>query len=139
MSLDLYQGSEHSFFYLVVSMKSFLAIVAAANTQPFVPEPAGPMRAFAHNGRLTGIEQQHAGEWRRFRPIGDADSEIAFCLLLERPAPRDAWPAAGIAVDGESQDLTLYASVALTEEAWQPFAAGEVIAVKDGRPLARPP
>jgi predicted glutamine amidotransferase len=119
-------------------MRSFFATVAAANTQPFVPEPAGPMHAFAHSSRVTGIEQQHAGEWRRIRPVGDADSEIAFCLLLERLAPRDALPAAGIAIDGESQDPALFASVALTEEAWQPLAAGEVIAVNDGRPLARP-
>ena len=39
---------------------------------------------FAHNGRLDNVEIRHAGEWDRFRPIGDTDSEIAFCILLER-------------------------------------------------------
>lgn len=61
--------------------------VSLANTQPFVRELGGRMHAFAHNGRLSGIEERHRGEWRRFRPIGETDSEIAFCILLQRLAP----------------------------------------------------
>jgi predicted glutamine amidotransferase len=58
-----------------------------ANTQPFMRELGGRMHVFAHNGRLDEIEARYAGAWRRFRPIGETDSEIAFCILLERMAP----------------------------------------------------
>ncbi len=58
--------------------------VSLANTQPFARELGGCMHIFAHNGRLDQIEKRHAGEWNRFRPIGDSDSEIAFCILLQR-------------------------------------------------------
>jgi predicted glutamine amidotransferase len=60
--------------------------VALANTQPFARELGGRMHAFAHNGRLPGIAG-FAGGGRRYRPVGDTDSEIAFCLLLDRLAP----------------------------------------------------
>jgi len=58
-----------------------------ANTQPFTRELGGRMHVFAHNGRFDSIEDDHAGDWRRFRPIGETDSEIAFCILLERMVP----------------------------------------------------
>lgn len=58
-----------------------------ANTQPFVRELGGRIHVFAHNGRLDGIDARFAGADRRFQPIGDTDSEIAFCLLLEAMAP----------------------------------------------------
>jgi glutamine amidotransferase len=58
--------------------------ISLANTQPFVRELAGRLHVFAHNGRLNDIEIRYRGEWDRFRPIGDTDSEIAFCILLER-------------------------------------------------------
>ena len=54
-----------------------------ANTQPFVRELGGRMHVFAHNGRLDGVEERFAGPSRRFQPVGDTDSETAFCLLLE--------------------------------------------------------
>ncbi len=58
--------------------------VSLANTQPFARELGGRSHVFAHNGRLDDIESRHAGEWDRFQPIGETDSEIAFCILLER-------------------------------------------------------
>ena len=53
------------------------------NTQPFSRELGGQMHVFAHNGRLDSIERDYAGSWTRFQPIGETDSEIAFCILLE--------------------------------------------------------
>ena len=67
-----------------------------ANTQPFTRELGGRMHAFAHNGRLDSIDRDHAGGWKRYRPVGETDSEIAFCILLERMAPlweNEAMPA----------------------------------------------
>ena len=61
--------------------------VSLANTQPFARELGGRMHVFAHNGRLDGIEAGGDAAHRRFRPVGDTDSEIAFCQLLERLAP----------------------------------------------------
>ena len=61
--------------------------IALANTQPFLREVAGRAHVFAHNGRLEDIAERRAGEWVRFQPIGETDSEIAFCILLER-----LWP-----------------------------------------------
>jgi predicted glutamine amidotransferase len=58
-----------------------------ANTQPFQRELGGRAHVFAHNGDLDGIDRKFAGAARRFRPIGETDSEIAFCILLERMAP----------------------------------------------------
>jgi len=54
------------------------------NTQPFNRELGGRLHVFAHNGNLTGLELDvHPGA-RCFRPIGETDSEVAFCVLLER-------------------------------------------------------
>ena len=58
--------------------------VSLVNTQPFARELGGRMHVFAHNGRFDGIETKLAGEWERFQPIGNTDSEVSFCILLER-------------------------------------------------------
>jgi glutamine amidotransferase len=57
-----------------------------ANTHPFIRELGGQMHVFAHNGGLADI-------WSRLpladgspRPIGETDSEHAFCVLLRRLA-----------------------------------------------------
>jgi glutamine amidotransferase len=54
------------------------------NTQPFARELGGRIHLFAHNGMLPGVEQLST---RRFRRVGDTDSEHAFCALMERMAP----------------------------------------------------
>lgn len=54
-----------------------------SNTHPFSRELGGRMHVFAHNGTLPDIRHlplpAHAHE-----PVGDTDSEYAFCLLLCR-------------------------------------------------------
>lgn len=57
------------------------------NTQPFSRELGGRVHLFAHNGRFDSIARDYAGSWNRYRPIGESDSEVAFCILLERLAP----------------------------------------------------
>jgi len=61
--------------------------VSLENTQPFARELGGRMHVFAHNGDLIGLEDATAADLGRFRPIGDTDSEHAFCLLLARLEP----------------------------------------------------
>src|SRR5271165_2849910 len=58
--------------------------VCLANTQPFVRELGGRMHVFAHNGMLSEIDQAFDAPEQRFRPVGETDSEVAFCLLLDR-------------------------------------------------------
>lgn len=57
---------------------------ALRNTQPFIRELGGSTHVFAHNGELGGIERQRDFVPGRFRPIGDTDSELVFCSLLDR-------------------------------------------------------
>jgi predicted glutamine amidotransferase len=57
------------------------------NTQPFGRELGGRVHLFAHNGMLPGIEGQARFALGGTRPIGDTDSEHAFCALLERMRP----------------------------------------------------
>ncbi len=56
------------------------------NAQPFVRELAGRAHLFAHNGDLPGIFKSSVFEADRFNPIGETDSELAFCVLLDRMA-----------------------------------------------------
>jgi len=58
-----------------------------ANTQPFTRELAGRMHVFAHNGDLRGLPGLEPDALEVFTPVGETDSELAFCLLLESVAP----------------------------------------------------
>ncbi|HEV7733618.1 MAG TPA: class II glutamine amidotransferase [Candidatus Binatia bacterium] len=62
-----------------------------ANTHPFVRVMHGRHLVFAHNGTLPSVRSTPL---RTESPIGDTDSEHAFCVLLERlrEAFPDAWP-----------------------------------------------
>ncbi|MBZ0149333.1 MAG: class II glutamine amidotransferase [Pseudorhodoplanes sp.] len=66
------------------------------NAQPFIRELAGRVHLFAHNGDLPGIFESNAFRPVRFSPIGETDSERAFCVLVDRLASiwtgRDATP-----------------------------------------------
>ncbi len=58
--------------------------VSLANTQPFVRELGGRTHVFAHNGDLPGIYRSEALALGPYRPVGQTDSEHAFCALLSR-------------------------------------------------------
>jgi glutamine amidotransferase len=57
--------------------------VALENTHPFARELGGRLHVFAHNGTLDLRDAPGLG-LGRFRPIGETDSEWAFCALLAR-------------------------------------------------------
>jgi glutamine amidotransferase len=61
--------------------------VKLKNSQPFTRELGGRMHVFAHNGDLPEVEVLRKEAGHCFRPVGDSDSEHAFCLLLERLRP----------------------------------------------------
>ncbi|MDB5916569.1 MAG: class glutamine amidotransferase [Massilia sp.] len=54
--------------------------VALENCHPFVRELWGRYWVFAHNGDLKQFHPVLDGP---FRPVGDTDSELAFCFLLQ--------------------------------------------------------
>jgi predicted glutamine amidotransferase len=60
---------------------------ALRNTQPFLRELGGRMHAFAHNGDFPSLLEPTAGTGGALPPVGDTDSELAFCGLLDRLAP----------------------------------------------------
>lgn len=73
--------------------------VSLANTQPFVRELGGRTHVFAHNGDLPRIFRSGSMTLGVHRPVGQSDSEHAFCALMARvgvlwaadgPAPIDA-------------------------------------------------
>jgi glutamine amidotransferase len=55
--------------------------IALANTHPFVRELWGRHFVFAHNGTVKNARKLPLG---RFAPLGDTDSEWAFCALLHK-------------------------------------------------------
>lgn len=181
--------------------------VSFSNTQPFVRELGGRTHVFAHNGDLPGIESCKTLAPGAYRPVGQTDSEHAFCALMERlrplwtgadppsldarlallasfaadlralgpanflyadgdtlfahghkrrqpdlgrPGPPGLWmlqrhcppeePAtareAGVAIVQEERHALFIASVPLTDEAWQPLAEGDLVAVRQGALLA---
>jgi len=54
--------------------------VSLENTHPFTRELWGRYWTFAHNGQLTGYKKLPTG---RHRPVGDTDSEHAFCWIMQ--------------------------------------------------------
>lgn len=58
-----------------------------SNTHPFARELGGRVHFFAHNGSLKDIWDRLSLKTTRFLPIGETDSEYAFCYLLENIAP----------------------------------------------------
>ncbi len=61
--------------------------VALENTHPFVRELWGRYWVFAHNGDLKGFAPRLHGA---FHPVGDTDSERAFCWLMQELAKAHA-------------------------------------------------
>lgn len=61
--------------------------VALENSHPFVRELWGRYWVFAHNGDLKGFAPRLHGA---FRPVGDTDSELAFCWLMQELAKAHA-------------------------------------------------
>ena len=61
--------------------------VALENCHPFVRELWGRYWVFAHNGDLKGFAPRLHGN---FRPVGDTDSELAFCWIMQELAKSHA-------------------------------------------------
>ena len=59
--------------------------VELKNTHPFRREIGGRVHTFAYNGDLPGIGSRYSlGQNGFVLPVGNTDSEYAFCLLMQR-------------------------------------------------------
>lgn len=67
--------------------KATVGQVRLENSHPFVRELWGRYWVFAHNGDLKDFAPTLHGN---FRPVGDTDSELAFCWLLQEIAKSHA-------------------------------------------------
>lgn len=56
--------------------------VSLENTHPFTRELWGRYWTYAHNGQLSDYQEKFVVS--KFQPVGDTDSELAFCWLLEK-------------------------------------------------------
>lgn len=77
----------HSSLVISHIRKATQGPVATRNCQPFIRELGGVWHSFAHNGDLSGLAQDGRFRAGAFRPVGETDSEVAFCALLERLRP----------------------------------------------------
>lgn len=74
--------------------KATRGATAMKNCQPFQRELGGRMHVFAHNGDLDPAILRTRLPLGAYRPVGDTDSEYAFCALLNQLAP--AWRGAAV-------------------------------------------
>lgn len=74
----------HSDIVVAHIRKATIGMPSYRNAQPFVRELAGRVHCFAHNGGLPGIFAIDGFHSLRFSPVGETDSEQAFCGLLQQ-------------------------------------------------------
>jgi predicted glutamine amidotransferase len=102
---------------------------ALCNTQPFQRELAGRVHLCAHNGDLDGIENQRHFMPNHFQPIGDTDSELAFCVLLDQL--NQVWAESGESLPSVSARLETVAAFACMVRALGPanflYCDGDVL------------
>ncbi|OCQ88919.1 class II glutamine amidotransferase [Nostoc sp. MBR 210] len=77
----------HSTHVIAHIRKATQGEVALRNCHPFQRELWGRYWVFAHNGNLPDYHPQNMGF---YEPVGDTDSEKAFCIMLE--TLREAFP-----------------------------------------------
>jgi glutamine amidotransferase len=70
----------HSLNVIAHIRKATRGAVTLENTHPFVRELWGRYWIFAHNGTLENFSPHIRGH---YQPVGQTDSELAFCYLLE--------------------------------------------------------
>ena len=87
--------------------KATRGAVALQNTHPFVRELWGRYWVFAHNGDVSGFRPRLHGA---FRPVGDTDSEHAFCWLMQELAKAHASVPSVPELTATLRELTLQAA-----------------------------
>lgn len=78
------QQKIHSHDIIAHIRKSTVGRPSYSNTHPFVRELFGRVHSFAHNGTLREIKTDPRFRTENYHPIGETDSELAFCVLMDR-------------------------------------------------------
>lgn len=76
--------------------------VSLRNTQPFSRVLEGRRHVFCHNGDLQDIQSMLQSG--RFSPVGETDSEYAFCWLMDRLG--DLWQATAPPLDARIEVIS---------------------------------
>lgn len=84
--------------------KATVGQISLANTHPFMRELWGRYWLFAHNGDLKTLPALNHG---RYQPVGDTDSEHAFCWLLQQLSQRFAEEPAAEDLHAALRELAL--------------------------------
>lgn len=92
---------------------------ALRNTQPFQRELAGRAHVFAHNGNMPGAREAYRLRTGRFTPVGETDSEFAFCCLLESLS--ELWDGGNGGVPSVEARLDIVAQLAALLRPLGPF------------------
>ena len=58
--------------------------ISVRNTQPFSRELGGRQHTFVHNGNFSELDTQLSKKKKCFKPVGNTDSELSFCILMEK-------------------------------------------------------
>jgi glutamine amidotransferase len=87
--------------------------IASRNCQPLVRELGGVWHCFAHNGDLKGIAADQRFRADGFLPVGETDSEQAFCALMD--ALRPLWSSGRLPPLGERRQVVARFAAALRE------------------------
>jgi glutamine amidotransferase len=61
-----------------------VGIPTLRNTHPFRRALGGRVHVFAHNGTIENLHTEFADTKLDYQPVGETDSELAFCILLTR-------------------------------------------------------
>jgi predicted glutamine amidotransferase len=111
--------------------------ISLANTQPFVRELGGRTYVFAHNGDLHGAFGGAVLVLGDHHPVGQTDSEQAFCVLLARLA--SLWTTSEI--PSVESRLSLVADFAAALRAFGPanflYADGDALFIHGHRRMQR--
>jgi len=83
---------------------------ALRNTHPFRRALGRRVHVFAHNGTLEGLHDDHGQRALHYEPVGDTDSELAFCLLLEDMRP--LWSGTNGAPPAVTDRMSVFAAFA---------------------------
>ena len=87
-----------------------IGVPTLQNTHPFRRVLGGHVHVFAHNGTLKNLHASAVAQATDATPIGETDSELAFCLLLERMAPLWADPGATPSVEARLEAFAAFAA-----------------------------
>lgn len=81
------------------------------NTHPFKREMGGSVHVFAHNGDVSPLCEAVPLDAAHFQPIGETDSEHAFCLLLESLSKQAAASGAAPDLDAKMETVVDFAKM----------------------------